>query len=473
MKPVNQAVSSVTSNVRAMWQRFFPAASGSLRGEQGDRLPSDDALKRLYATMWVDFERRAMIRQMREMDIKDGRVKQIHNRLARDVIRGGLVLQCNEKASSDTLKKAWSDMMGRVQLDRSEKLKSDARGFVIEGNLPLQLVYGDSMSVNAAIRMPSDTIVAITDMGGRFKDPANAYEQRDVMTGRTIGGWGAWQMPMARLDPDNFDDMGAMGRPFLDACAVKWKQLVMTEEDLVIRRRMRAPLRMAHVLEGASEPELERYRKDVEGNQGQITTDYYMTKKGSVNAVQGDSNMGEVQDVVHLLDTFYAGSPAPKGMFGYNEKLARDILQDIKADYFDEVDGAQDALAGAYEMAFRMDLLFKGIDPAPGEFTLRFAQRRTDTPNQIADLALKWVALGMPDDLVYSEMGLDPDYVRQKRTEQAQRNDPYPPIGGGGDVSITPGNAPRGQSATSITNGGGGAQKTIRQSVGNAAGVKP
>src|SRR6185369_10199721 len=102
--------------------------------------------------------------------------------------------------------------------------------------------YGDDMDLVAALRMPSDTIVAMTDMGGRFKDPAAAFEQRDVLTARAIASWGAWQMALARLDPDNFDDLGAMGRPFLDACAVKWRQLVMTEEDLVIRRRMRAPL---------------------------------------------------------------------------------------------------------------------------------------------------------------------------------------------------------------------------------------
>ncbi len=460
------AAAGIKSRWQAMWAAWNPAASDRLKGEQGDRLASDEALKRIYATLWVDHERRALIQLMREMDTKDGRVKQIHSRLARDCIRGGLVLQVNEKASGETLKREWLAMMGRLQLDRREKLKSDARGLVIEGNLPLQLVYSDAMDVQAAVRMPSDTIVAITDPGGRFKDAANAYEQRDVLSGRTIGAWGAWQMALSRLDPDNFDDMGAMGRPFLDACATKWRQLVMTEEDLVIRRRMRAPLRLAHVLEGADKDTLDTYRKDVEAEQGRITTDFFLNRKGSVTAVQGDATLGDIGDVTHLLDTFYAGSPAPKGLFGYTGNLQRDILEDLKRDYYDEVDGLQDALASGYELAFRMHLLFKGVDPAPGEFTLRFAQRRTETPNQVADLALKYVALGLPDDMVYADMGLDPDYVRAKRIEQAQRNDPYPPnrmvdTGVPGSavvpakVSITPGNARKGESGTTISNPGG------------------
>lgn len=63
------------------------------------------------------------------------------------------------------------------------------------------------------------------------------------------------------------------------------------------------------------------------------------------------------------------------------------------------------------------------------------------------------MALGLPDDMVFADMGLDPDYVRAKRTEQAQRNDPYPPAaqgagrgqGGMPRVSVTPGNAPKGE----------------------------
>ncbi len=467
IKQLSNIPAAAGARLATMWRDFFPAAT-SLRGETGDRLASDKAMERLYRSMWLDTERRAMVQSVRDMDRKDGRVKQIHNRLARDCIRGGLVLQVREKASSEILKREWRALQGRLQLEMSEKLKSDARGFVMEGNLPLQLVLNDRQDVVAAIRMPSDTIQPITDMGGRFKNPAIAWEQRDVMTGTTLATWAAWQMTVARLDPDNFDDLGSMGRPFLDSCTHTWLKLTMTEEDLVVRRRMRAPLRLAHVLEGAQKEDLDAYRKTVEGEKGEISTDFYLNRKGGVQAVQGDATLGDIGDVVHLLDTFYAGSPAPKGLFGYTDGMARDILEDLKRSYYDEVDGMQDAMATCYAVAFRIHLLFKGIDPGVDEFTLRFAQRRTETPNQVADLALKYMALGLPDDMVYADMGLDPDYVRAKRIEQAKRNDPYPPTnirdtgapGNATRVSVTPGNAPKGESATAVSlpgsNGGRG-----------------
>ena len=463
MKKLSNPLPSLQNRLATMWREFFPAGN-HLQGEKGARLPSDAAMQRLYRTMWLDSDRRAMVQTVRDMDRRDGRVKAIHARLARDCIRGGLVLQVNEKGSSETLKREWRALQGRLQLEQAEKLKSDVRGFVMEGNLPLQLVLGDRQDVVAAIRMPSETLVPIVLESGRFKNPAAAWEQRDVMTGSTLASWAAWQMSVARLDPDNFDDMGSMGRPFLDACAHVWQKLMMTEEDLVLRRRMRAPLRLAHVLEGAQQDELDAYRKQVESEQGSITTDFYLNRKGGVAAVQGDASLGDIGDVVHLLDTFYAGSPAPKGLFGYTEGMARDILEDLKRSYYDEVDGLQDAVAAAYAVAFRIHLLFKGIDPGVDEFTLRFAQRRTETPNQVADLALKYMSLGLPDDMIFADMGLDPDYVRAKRTEQAERNDPYPPApqgaakGEGGappKVSVTPGNAPKGESATAVAQVGG------------------
>ena len=111
--------------------------------------------------------------------------------------------------------------------------------------------------------------------------------------------------------------------------------------------------------------------QQVEGELGSITTDYYLNRKGGVAAVQGDTTLGDIGDVVHLLDTFYAGSPAPKGLFGYTEGMARDILEDLKRTYYDEVDGLQDSMAACYAVAFRIHLLFKGIDPGVDEFTLR------------------------------------------------------------------------------------------------------
>lgn len=422
--------------------------------ERGLRTTPENQLKYLYQQMWVDPTVRQAILDLREMDRCDGRVKMIHSRVARDVIKGGLVLQLAE--DSEVLSREWDTFQRRMQFNRREKLKSDARGFVMEGNLPLQMVLDTTYNLVGAVRMPSETILPNVNEAGRFKDVSQAYFQFDLTIGAIREAFPLWQLLMIRFDADNFDDMGSMGRPFLDASRETWRKLRMTDEDLVIRRRTRAPLRLSHVLKGATKEEVDAYRADVENDQKSIKTDFFSNKEGSVTAVQGDQNLDQINDIVYLLDTFFAGSPLPKGLAGYTDGLARDILEDLKRDYYDEIDELQDEIAFGYEQAFRLQLLLKGINPDAEEAQVSFAERRTETPNQAADRALKYKALGLPEGMVFESMGFDASYVRQRRKYETDNYDPYPDPAGiglpGNRVSITPGNAPKGESATSISN---------------------
>lgn len=442
------------------------ASKNAATSEKGRRPTPVDQLKYAYRLMYVDPDLRQAILDVREMDRLDGRVRRIHSKIARDVVKGGLVMQ--QGIPNEKLEREWDAFQRRLQLHRIEKLKSDARGLVMEGNLPLQWVLDKEFNVVDAVRMPSETILPNIDMDGRFKDVQKAYIQFDVMTGTELASFPLWQLHHARFDPDNFDDMGSLGRPMLDATRTTWQKLKMTEEDLVIRRRMRAPLRMAHVLKGASEPEIEKYRAQVEKDQTEgMTTDYYMNKEGGVSAVQGDSNLDQMADITHLLETFYAGGPAPKGLMGYTEGMARDILEDLKRDYFDEIDVLQDTQSFAYEEGFRLQLLLKGINPDDEDFKVTFASRRTETMTQTVDIGLKMKALGYPQGMVYEYMGDDPAYVERRREWETKNYDPYPdpeavdnpppqqPVSRrrGVSVKVTPGNGRKGESGTSVSNG--------------------
>ncbi len=443
----------LASKARAFW----PGEHAS--SERGRRATPESSLNYQYRMLWVDPDQRHAILDIRKMDRSDGRVKRIHSRVARDIVKGGLVFsQVSENAD---LRREWEDFSRRLQLSRPEKLRSDARGLVMEGAACLQWVLDEGMNVVSGIRMPSETIVPQVDAAGRFKDPRRAFVQFDPVEGRELAAFALYQMTMARFDPESFDDAGALGRPFLDASRDVWKKLRMTEQDLVIRRRQRAPLRMAHVLEGATDADIEKYRAANERDQREITTDYYLNKKGGVSAIQGDANLDQNGDVIHLLDTFFSGTPVPKGLMGYTEDMARDILEDLKRDYYEEVDSLQDTLAWGYDQGFRLHLLLKGMNPDAEEYWVGFAERRTETPNQTTDRMLKWQAMGMPPEMIWEEMGLNPQDVRRRKEESAKHTSPYPDptrIGPAGaqsptapTVKVTPGNAPKGESATSTT----------------------
>jgi hypothetical protein len=444
-----------------------PVPGGS---ERGFRSTPENALLHLYRGMWVDPDRRQAILDIRHADRIDGRVKQIHRKTARAAAKGGLILRV--KDGPKRLQREWQAFEERCALYRIEKLQSDLRGLMMEGNLPMQWVLDGAGHVAGAVRMPADTINPKVGPNGRFLDPRAAYEQLDVNAvaggSPVLATFALWQLTVGRIDPDNYDDWGAMGRPYLDASRGIWKKLLMTEESLVVRRHMRAPLRMSHVIEGASPEELQLYKAEVEATQAHgAYHDYYSNKKGAVTPVQGDANLEHIADVNYLLDTFFTGAPAPKGLFGLGVgDLNRDILEDLKKDYFDEIDALQDVTSAVYEQGFRLHLLMAGVNPAAYDFEVQFRERRVDTPNQRADLALKMQALGMSRETVWETTGIDTAAEQSRVERQMRERDPYPMPGMEGPptpgmpgmpppaarprVSITPGNAPKGESATTI-----------------------
>jgi hypothetical protein len=403
--------------------------------------------QRVYNIFNVNPELRASIKQIRHMDRIDPRVKKIHSRTARAAVKGGIKL--NIKEDDIRIKNLFDAFVKNTKLNNRQKLESDARALMIEGSLVLQLI-NQSNNIIALPRLPSDSIVPIVQANGQFKKLNHAYEQFDFATQKATYKFALWEITIARLNPENFDDNGAMGRPYLDATRGVWKKLIMTEEDLVLRRRYRAPQRLVHILEGASEEELKEYESKNKIVTGNIITDFFSNKKGSVSALSGDANLDQIADIAYLLDTFFAGSPAPKGLFGYAGDLSRDILEDLKRDFFDELDSMQDIIASCYQQAFDVFLLLQGINIDNYNYNIEFAERKTETPNQAVDRALKLNALGMSRRTCIETAGGNYDKEVLYKKQDDVVFDAYPT---NHKVSITDSNAKKNESATSISNG--------------------
>lgn len=438
-------------------QRLLPGETVPGGREQGTRATPEAALQYLYRRMQVDFEYRATVLEIRRMDRIDGRVKKIHGRMARAATNGGLILLWEDKENQRVID-LWHAFRERLHLQQPQKLESDARGLVMEGNLPIQWVLDSANRVSAGVRMPADTLSPQVAQNGRFADPARAYVQWDLTNGRQVAEFPLWALTLGRLTPDNFDDQGALGRPYLDANRATWRKLNMTEEDLVIRRRQRAPLRRSHILENATKEELQQYQAQIEhADQQAIVTDYYSNRKGSVTTLQGDANLDQIADVSYLLDTFFSGAPAPKGLFGYAGDLSRDILEDMKKDFYDELDALQDTLAAVYQLGFRLDLLLAGLNPDQYQFRVAFKERMTESANQAADRALKQQAMGASQHTVWETAGLDPERELARIKRERKARDPYPDPGNirpaqrpPARVTVIPGNQTKGESQTTV-----------------------
>jgi hypothetical protein len=295
------------------------------------------------------------------------------------------------------------------------------------------------------------------DEAGAFRDPQKAYFQIDTFTGRRLAEFPRWMITHVGID-SNPDDPGDLGRPLLDAARTKNKQLNMTEEDLVIRRRMRAPQRLAHVLEGATKDEIAEYKemnKDSLENPLEVTSDFFMNKKGAVTAIGGDASVDKIEDVHELKSDFYVSAGVPKELAGYLGKITRDVYDDAIAEYYELLEDVQESLADAYEEGLKLQMLLAGMDPEGYRFDLKFMGRKVESPNQLTDRMLKKQALGVPPPMIWSEMGEDPEKVMDERDKWAARSDPYQERINqelNGDVKIVQGNMRKQESSVTLPN---------------------
>ena len=453
----------LTRGINDRMSSSTPASSES--GRRGTEYSQQRAL---YERLTPNYDLYSTINEIRQMDAQDGIVKRVHNRTSKALTKGGLVLKNPSK--NTVIEKHWKDFKRRCQLDVKAKLMSDARGIIVEGSLPLQWVLdSDGKHVTRCIRMPTETIRPIVGINGQFEDLRKAYAQYNFLDGKDIAHFAAWQLYVTRLDPDNFDDMNSLGRPLLDATRKRWRQLMMTLDDSVKRRHLRSGNRTVHVLEGADEKALNQYKARVEEEENDVSSNYYMNQKGAVSAIEGDANLEQIADIALLMDAFFAGSDMPKALLGINlEQMSRDILEDMKAEWYDSLDDLQDLLTANYEHGFRLELLLQGINPAAHELAVVYGERLTESPNQRTDRALKIKAMGASQHTTFITAGLDPAAEAILIDDEISQMDEYPEqiLPGVPDsteqepvkkplskvVSITPGNNGKGESATDIKN---------------------
>jgi hypothetical protein len=135
------------------------------------------------------------------------------------------------------------------------------------------------------------------------------------------------------------DEGQRYGQPLFKSARTSYKRMREGEFDMAIRRKTRAGLKLLHVVEGADDAGIRSYRernKDVLNDPFAAVADFFSSTKGSISAIQGDNQLGNINDVVHHIETFWVASPVPMSLLGYGRDLNRDVLDEQKEQY-DEI----------------------------------------------------------------------------------------------------------------------------------------
>lgn len=340
-------------------------------------------------------DRRSVVNDCRLMYDEDPRAKEVVNTLARDAVKGGFELRVEGKRAKEA-KTIADELLERVKF--WQRIDDWSRLALRDGDLFLELgcnIGGDIVEVS---RKPTLEINRWTDEFDRFTDPMRAYFWADLYWSgleppQEAAFFAEWQMIHARYGQD---EGSRYGRPLFASARTAYKRMREGELDIAIRRKTRAGMKYVHSLEEASEADVEAYKvrnKAALNDPFAAVADFFSNKRTSIQSIQGDARLSEIDDVLHHIRTWWVASPVPMSLLGYGQDLNRDVLDEQKQQY----DAVKESMSDWVTQQIVTPLierqwLLKGILPDGLKWSVEWASKQ---PFKAVDLGEAAKALAM------------------------------------------------------------------------------
>lgn len=370
----------------------------------------NDASMSLSSSLMADQERRAIVATSRKMYKTDPRARGIIKTLARDAVKGGFKVKVKNNPKAE---QAANDLVQRLKL--GSLLDDIVRLTLRDGDSFEQIGVTEERLITLLSRMPTLSMHRNSNEQDRFDDPTKAFW---LAPENWYGGdkppedatfFAEWQIIHVRWD---HDEGGRYGSPLFESATGAWKRMSEGELDIAVRRRTRAGMKFLHVLEGAQKEDIDAYKaenQDVLRNPFAAVADFFSNRPGSITAIQGDAQLGQIEDVLHHIRTFWVASPVPMSLLGYGQDLNRDVLEEQKAQY----DRALAQVTQWVEDEIVRPLLERqwlllGYLPESLAYEIAWQVKSTLTAadlRDVADAALRLQALGFPDEAIRTLIG--------------------------------------------------------------------
>jgi len=364
--------------------------------------PAQQSVVAEYEKLKADRDRMAIIKTCRTMYQQDPRVKKALKMYATDTVKAGFLIRTKDEEA----KQIATDLQNRIGLNK--KLQDVMRLSGRDGDSFYEIVVDDELNITEASRKPTLRMRRNSNNADKFEDPNRAfYMVPDNYVGYDIPKnavyFARWQVIHARWE---HDDESRYGTPMWASATGAFKRVSEGETDMAVRRKVRAGMRLHHVIEG-SEADVKTYKEMNKAALEQPTAahlDLFSNKPGSITAVQGDAHLNEINDILHQVATMFAASDVPMELVAYGEGLNRDILGEKKDEYDDSLEDGREWVTEEFlKPLIERQWLLKGILPASVEYKIIWRKAKSLTPADLRDLAdagSRFKVLGVKDEIV-------------------------------------------------------------------------
>jgi hypothetical protein len=388
-----------------------------------DELPKPSRPAAVLKRFKVENTRRARVLDCRKMYDEDSRAEGVLAALARDVARGGVRVEVSEGTDVSRAQMVADELLSRLNV--VSRIDDWVRLTLRDGDSFLELSVDGQGRIVQLTRKPTLEMRRNSDAMDRFPDPARAFWWADTMWAgqapQDAVWFAAWQIIHARW---HHDEGERYGRPLFTSARKSWKRMDEGEFDIAVRRKTRAGMKFLHVVEGASEPDIERYKernRDVLDNPFAAVADYFTNKPGSLQTIQGDARLSEIADVTHHIRTWWIASPVPMSLLGYGQDLNRDVLEKQKEQYDEALEPIKTWVGQQFvKPLLERQWLLTGIWPGGLGYELKWPTTQVVTPEELKMLAEALVRLRatmlFPDEILLQIAasilpGIDPQAI--------------------------------------------------------------
>lgn len=365
--------------------------------------PAQQSVVAEYDKLKADRDRLAVIKTCRLMYGTDTRVKKALKMYSTDLVKAGFIV----KTENAQAKQIAVDLQSRLGLNK--KLQDVVRLTGRDGDSFYELVINEQLDITEVSRKPTLRMRRNTNSADKFENPNRAFYMvreenwADLEAPRDATFFPQWQIIHCRWE---HDDESRYGTPMWATATGSFKRVTEGETDMAVRRKVRAGMRLLHVVEGGPS-DLETYK---EMNKAALATptaahlDLFTNKPGSITALQGDAHLGEIGDILHQVATMFAASDVPMELVAYGEGLNRDILGEKKEAYDESLDDGREWLTEEFlKPLLERQWLLKGILPEGIKYEILWRTAKPLTPASLRDLAdglARLRVLGVSEDII-------------------------------------------------------------------------
>ncbi|MHB0976890.1 MAG: hypothetical protein ACYC1U_06820 [Candidatus Aquicultorales bacterium] len=443
---------SLVDRFTSLFTRRQAAAPGTtMTGRQPDWPVQMDLVEKFR----IEMGRVASIKEANLLYKTLDPVKGVIRAIASNATMGGFKVVCEDERARPILEAC------ATRTKMNEKAAGFLRKGTTEGDLFIQKVVDGTGKITDIKRMPALTLRRNSNDADEFDDPLKAFYQVDPLSGGyfalrpeeayDVTWFAEWQIVHGRWD---HTDGERYGESLIFASRSSAKKIQEGSLDMAIRRKTRAGMKYLHALEGANEADLEAYKernKKALADKYAAIADFFSNKKTSIEAIQGDARLKEIDDVMFHVNLFFSGVPVPKAILGFEESINRDVLEEQTEQYLRELDTAEGWLTELYREILDFELLLNGILPETVDYALQWGDRRSkqkiEALTKIVDVVIKLRTTELlPDDMLLDVISeylpdLDMDAAKEELeiriAEKAERSAEmarvFAGVGGGGE----------------------------------------